>query len=197
MLLLNHLLLILGASIENISVYAPNEEAPVVNKDEFYDSINIIYTSAHKYDIKIIIGDLNAKVGKEEYVIPIEGNHSLRGTTNDNVSHLINFATEYNRIKSTKFAWKNRNNQIDHYCSMEAALGTRIFKYNQQIKLKSNYLLLTVTKLEKRERESQYHIQLSNRFQDSIFWKLVKVNKDQKRHIIKRSIIEVAKKCLK
>ncbi|XP_072375939.1 uncharacterized protein, partial [Diabrotica undecimpunctata] len=107
--------------------YARTEEAAEEEKEEFYDSLTRLYTEAPKHDIKIILGDLNAKIGKEEHIRPVAGNQSLHDITNDNDSRLIEFAAGYNIIiKSTQFARKNiykvtwrsndgrTRNQIDH-----------------------------------------------------------------------------------
>ncbi|XP_072384640.1 uncharacterized protein [Diabrotica undecimpunctata] len=108
-------------------VYAPTEDALEDDKNEFYDSLNQLYTEAPNHDIKIILGDLNAKVGTEDYVIPVVGRYSVHEVTNDNGSRLVDFATGCNlAIKSTQFARKKihkatsrsndgrTNNQIDY-----------------------------------------------------------------------------------
>jgi hypothetical protein len=76
---------------------------------------------------KIIIGDMNAKVGKEDAYRPVIGKYSLHNKSNDNSMRLINFAssrnmviggTMFNHRDIHKRTWKspNRNvfNQIDH-----------------------------------------------------------------------------------
>jgi hypothetical protein len=42
--------------------------------------------------MKIILGDFNAKVGKEIYLHPACGGHSLHNETNDNGKQMVNFA---------------------------------------------------------------------------------------------------------
>jgi len=42
--------------------------------------------------MKTVPGDLNAKVGKESYLYPVCGGHSLHNKTNDNGKRIINFA---------------------------------------------------------------------------------------------------------
>jgi hypothetical protein len=44
------------------------------------------------YDMKIIPGDFNAKVGKESHLYPACGRHSLHNETDDNGKRMVNFA---------------------------------------------------------------------------------------------------------
>jgi endonuclease/exonuclease/phosphatase family metal-dependent hydrolase len=54
-------------NITIISVHAPMEEKEDREKEEFYDCLEEIYHKIQKYDLLIIMGDFNAKIGKEEY----------------------------------------------------------------------------------------------------------------------------------
>jgi endonuclease/exonuclease/phosphatase family metal-dependent hydrolase len=77
--------------------------------------------------MKILLGDFNAKVGKEDIFKPIIGNESLHEASNDNGDRVVNFATSKNLIvKSTTFPHRDihkhiwtsphsvTHNQIDH-----------------------------------------------------------------------------------
>jgi len=66
-----------------ICVHAPTEEKDD-EKDNFYEDLDQIYEECPKRDIKIIIGDLNAKIGQEEMYRPITGKYSLHTLSNDN-----------------------------------------------------------------------------------------------------------------
>lgn len=60
--------------------------------------------------IQIILGDFNAKIGKENYFRPIIGIHSLHEVSNNNGCILVALATERDfRIKRTMFKHKNIN----------------------------------------------------------------------------------------
>jgi endonuclease/exonuclease/phosphatase family metal-dependent hydrolase len=80
-----------------------------------------------KYHTKILLGDFNAKVGREDIFKPTIWNESLHEISNDNGVRLVNFATSRNlRVKSTMFLHNNihrytwtspdgkTHNQIDH-----------------------------------------------------------------------------------
>jgi hypothetical protein len=47
-----------------ICVHAPMEDKDETEKNSFYDNLDRIYQKVAKRDIKIIMGDMNAKVGK-------------------------------------------------------------------------------------------------------------------------------------
>jgi exonuclease III len=48
-----------------IQCYAPTEDAREEMKDAFYDNLNAIIASVDKNDLKILMGDFNAKVGSD------------------------------------------------------------------------------------------------------------------------------------
>jgi len=77
--------------------------------------------------MKILLGDFNARVGRENIFKPTIGNESLHQDSNDNGVRIVNFATSKNLVvKSTMFPHRNihkytwtspdgqTHNQIDH-----------------------------------------------------------------------------------
>jgi endonuclease/exonuclease/phosphatase family metal-dependent hydrolase len=77
--------------------------------------------------MKILLGDFNAKVGRENIFKPTIGNESLHEISNDNGVRIVNFVTSKNLVvKSTMFPHRkihkytsispegNTHNQIDH-----------------------------------------------------------------------------------
>ena len=70
--------------------------------------VNLIrYIKEFQHDTKIIAGDFNAKLGKEEIFKPVTGNSTLHETSNENGITAIDFTTNNNTIKSTYFRHKN------------------------------------------------------------------------------------------
>ena len=96
-------------------------------KEEFYNlSEQNVNQTAISY-IKIILGDFNAKVGKEDIYKPTTGNESLHNETNNNGIKMIQFAISKGfNVRSTTFPHKDIHretwysadsgtvNQIDH-----------------------------------------------------------------------------------
>jgi len=108
-----------------INVHALTGEKDEEIKEEFYDTLEEVFTTVG--NIKIVLGDLNAKIGKERIYNNLAGMHSLHEHSNDNGSKLPNFATEKGLIiKSTmlpqkdihKYTWVSpdgwHKNEIDH-----------------------------------------------------------------------------------
>ena len=110
-----------------ISAYAPTEDKGEEEKIEFYSTLERICSRVPKYEMLIIMGDFNAKVGREECRHKVSGKLCLHEQSNENGSFLVQFVIRNNLyIKSTKFAlktihmgtWKipgsTEVNQIDH-----------------------------------------------------------------------------------
>ena len=61
-------------------------------KGEFYNLSQQNINQLHRSDIKIILGDFNAKVGKESIYKPTIGNERLHNETNNNRIKMVQFA---------------------------------------------------------------------------------------------------------
>jgi hypothetical protein len=96
-------------------------------KHTVYEELEGVFDHFPKYHMKILLGDFNAKVGREEIFKPTIGNESLHQDSNDNGVRVVNFATSKNLVvKSTTFPHRNihkytwtspdgkTRNQIDH-----------------------------------------------------------------------------------
>jgi len=69
-----------------INCYAPTEKKKI--KDNFYEDLEAVYNGLHC--VKIIVGDLNAKIGKESSFGPAID--SLHNISNENGTRMVNFA---------------------------------------------------------------------------------------------------------
>lgn len=150
------------------SPYAPTEEKTEEEKEAFYTRLAREMEKVPRGDVKLIMGDLNAQIGKEEEYAKITGRHSLHAVTNSNRELLIQFAASHNlRIRSIAFPYKDIHkgtwtspdgrtvNQIDHvlidsstYSSMLDVRSCRGAAFD------SDYFLVR-TKLRERIEESK------------------------------------------
>ena len=74
------------------SVYAPTELADQDTKEQFYAKLQHEVDISPGYDVKIVCGDLNAKIGREKEYITTIGNQSLHEQCNENGNMLVSFA---------------------------------------------------------------------------------------------------------
>ena len=87
-----------------LNVHAPSEEKSDSSKDSFYEELEQVLDHFPKYDMKILLGDFNAKVGRENIFKPTIGNESLHQDSNDNGVRIVNFAMSQNLVvKSMMF----------------------------------------------------------------------------------------------
>jgi exonuclease III len=110
-----------------LNVHAPTEDKCDDTKDSFYEELKEVFNRFLKYHMKILLGDFNAKVGREHTFKLTIGNGSLHETSNDNGVRVVNFATSKNLVvnstmfphcKIHKYTWTSpdgkTHNQIDH-----------------------------------------------------------------------------------
>jgi len=83
-------------------------EEKTQEEDKFYDNSEHTINEIPQSRIRIVLGDLNAKLGKEKILRSTIGNHSLHNVTSKNGLRLIDFASGGGLVvKSTIFPHKN------------------------------------------------------------------------------------------
>lgn len=55
-------------NVSIISAYAPTEEASDDEKITFYDRLDRECSKIPRYDVLILLGDFNAKIGREDFL---------------------------------------------------------------------------------------------------------------------------------
>jgi hypothetical protein len=75
-----------------VKVHAATEGKEELEKEAFYQKEEEVYNSCHSSDIKIVLGDWNAKVGIEEIYQGLIGKHSVHLNANNNGQSLVDFA---------------------------------------------------------------------------------------------------------
>ena len=73
-----------------VNVHAPSEEKSDESKDSFYEQV---FDHFPKYYMKMLLGDFNGKVGRENIFKPTTGQEIPRQDSNDNGVRLVNFDT--------------------------------------------------------------------------------------------------------
>ena len=109
-------------------VYAPTESATDSEKDDFYDSLKKHLESIKRHDIHLVIGDFNARIGKDSHLSQpmVVGPHCYHEETNSNGERLVNMCQEFKlrpaqarfpHPRSRLWTWMHPNGskyQLDH-----------------------------------------------------------------------------------
>lgn len=80
-------------NISLINAHAETEEKDEVTKESFYQRLEQAYDETPSNDIKIIIGDFNAKISKEPEFRRVAGKQSLHNESNDNGKRVVNLVS--------------------------------------------------------------------------------------------------------
>ena len=86
-----------------ICAHTPTDESDDDVKDEFYDSLNRLYSLCPSYDTKVLLGDFNAKLGREGVGSASVGKHSLHNVSTDNGRRLADWATSREVVVSSTY----------------------------------------------------------------------------------------------
>jgi len=114
-------------NITLINIYAPTEDKEEEIKEQFYEELQQIQDKVPKHDVTIILGDMNAKLGRENVFSQVVGRHTLHDISNENGEMVANYAISNDMfLASTNFQHKKIHigtwtspdhqtiNQIDH-----------------------------------------------------------------------------------
>jgi hypothetical protein len=107
-----------------LNLHAPTGDKDDDIKDSLYEQLEKIFDQFPRYHTKSLLGNFNAKVGREDMFKPIIGNESLHEARNDNGVTVVNFATLKNLIvKSTTFPYHNIHK---HTCTSDGVTHNQI-----------------------------------------------------------------------
>jgi hypothetical protein len=122
-------------------VHAPTEDKDDVIRVSFYEELEQVFDQFPRYHRKILLGDFDAKVGRDDIFKLIIGSERLHEASNDKGVRVVNFATSKNLIvKNKTFAHSDihkhaqicpdgvTHNQIDHVL-IDKRRHSNIFKY--------------------------------------------------------------------
>jgi hypothetical protein len=89
-------------------VHAPCEDKGDYAKESFHEELGRVFDQFSRYDMKILLGDLNAKVSRENIFKPTIGNNTLNEVSNASKVRVVNFVTSKNLVViSTMFPHRN------------------------------------------------------------------------------------------
>ena len=95
-----------------INVHAPTEEKEESEKEAFNQKVEETYDSCPSNAIKIVLGDWNGKVGREDIYQGLIGRHIIHLNCNNNRQRLLDFAAAKNMVlSSTCFPHKEIHKQ--------------------------------------------------------------------------------------
>lgn len=75
--------------------HGPTELSLEERKDSIYNELNKVFDKCLRSNIKIILGDFNAKIEKEDILRPTIGKSRFQNRTSENGKSLINFFQEF------------------------------------------------------------------------------------------------------
>jgi hypothetical protein len=84
-----------------INVCAPAEEKEEIEKEAFFQKVEEVYDACPSNDIKMLLGDLSANVGREEIYQGLIGRHSMHLNTNNKGQNPVEFAAAKNMVVSS------------------------------------------------------------------------------------------------
>jgi hypothetical protein len=167
-----------------LNVHVPTEGKTDDVKDSFYKGLERVFDRVLKYHTKILLGDFNAKGGREDIFKPTIGNESLHDISNDKGVRLVNFDTSKNfRVKSTmfphhnihKYTWTSPDGKphypIDHilvdcdsdHCLVVVKVREKL-AVNKQRSHRFHMERFNLKKLNEVEGKEQFRVEVSNRF---------------------------------
>jgi endonuclease/exonuclease/phosphatase family metal-dependent hydrolase len=90
-----------------IFVHAPTDDESDEIKKQFFEDLRKVHDQIHRHDIVILLGDMNAKIGREDVYLPVSGIHTLHDISNKNGELICEYAVVNNMsAMSTKFQHK-------------------------------------------------------------------------------------------
>ena len=76
-----------------LNVHASSEGKRDYKKESMYEELEQVLDLFHRYHMKILLGNFNAKLEKRGFFKTTAGNESLHQDSNDNGVRIVNIAT--------------------------------------------------------------------------------------------------------
>jgi len=85
-----------------LNVHARSEKKSDDSKDSFYEELEQVFDNFPKCQMKVILRDCKAKLGRENVFKPRIGNESLHQDSNKNGVRIVKFATSKSLVVKSK-----------------------------------------------------------------------------------------------
>jgi hypothetical protein len=110
-----------------LNVHTSSKEKSNESKESF-DELKQIADCFPKYHTKILLGDFNVKVGRENNSKPTIWNDSLHQDSKDNVVRIVNFATSKNLVVMSRHVIRKREGRGVYIVLVGKYKGKRLFR---------------------------------------------------------------------
>ena len=74
----------------------------MIQKKSFYEELEQDFYHVSNHHMTVLLGDFNAKLGKENIFKPTVWNESLHQENNNNAVRIVNFASSVNLVVKTR-----------------------------------------------------------------------------------------------
>ncbi|XP_076028391.1 uncharacterized protein LOC143017487 [Oratosquilla oratoria] len=146
-------------ALQEIVAYAPTNDSNEQDKNDFYEKLQEVTDEIPKHDVAIILGDMNAKVGKEtEAFAPSIGKESLHQESNENGIRLASYANQKNLDVR---AFRGAESDSDHFLVI-TKLRTKL-KINKNLRAEKKKLY-NVEQLKMEQKFTEHQVNIQNRF---------------------------------
>jgi exonuclease III len=94
-------------NVSLVNMYFPTKDKADPEKEIFYEELQLVIDQIPKSDTILVLGDANAKLGKEDIYKEVSGKHTLHELSNRNGEMLLEFVIGNNlTVMSTQFQHK-------------------------------------------------------------------------------------------
>jgi hypothetical protein len=99
-----------------LNVHAPKEDRIADVKDSFYEVLESMFDTFPECHMDILLGDSDAKVGKEHICTPKTRNGNSQEISNDNGIRVVNFSISKNLTSNIRLYWSDSGYRQGESC---------------------------------------------------------------------------------
>jgi hypothetical protein len=95
-----------------LNVHAPNDDKTDYIKDSFSEELEQVFDKFPRYHVKMLLGDFNEKVGREDIFKPTIRNENLHEISHDNGVRVVNFCQHQKKLTVKRRMFPHRNLEV-------------------------------------------------------------------------------------